>query len=80
MRFVKTRAVAGAAKHVAKKNATHLTHAAEIEDDSGALIRVLCERVKRDNMLDDPFAVEDEDAPPTCPVCLKKDPRQKKQE
>lgn len=34
----------------------------------------LCKRVKADHLLCDPCST-DENAPPTCPVCAKRDPR-----
>lgn len=74
MSVVKTRAVAGAARRVKGTDGQNLTHAAEL-DEEGGIGRVLCGRVLCAHILDDPFAVEDEDAPPTCPVCLDRDPR-----
>lgn len=71
--IVKTRAVAGAARRVKGTERANLTHAVT-ENRDGQEGRVLCGRVKLANLLDDPHAT-DEDAKPTCPVCLDKDPR-----
>lgn len=66
---IKTRAVAGAAYKQNDIRST-LTHAVDQTTE-----KPLCERVKPENILDDPYAVADEDAPATCPVCAKRDPR-----
>jgi hypothetical protein len=66
---IKTRAVAGAAYKSNDIRST-LTHAVDQTTD-----KPLCNRVKPESLLDDPYAVDDEDAPATCPVCAKKDPR-----
>lgn len=66
---IKTRCVAGAAYKASDIRST-LTHA--VDDATGL---PLCKRVKADNLLDDDFATNP-DAAPTCPHCLKKDPRQ----
>lgn len=66
----KTSEVAGAAQ--TKKNlddGNFLTHSYDV-----ATGNPLCKRVKADHLLCDPFAT-DENAAPTCPVCLKRDPR-----
>ena len=64
---VETRAVLGAA-YLPSDERVGLTHAVDAETD-----RPLCKRVKADNLAD-PYA-QDPDLPPTCPVCLKRDPR-----
>jgi hypothetical protein len=66
---IKTRAVAGAAYKSNDIRST-LTHAVDQTTD-----KPLCGRVKPENILDDPYAVDDENAPATCPVCAKRDPR-----
>lgn len=66
---IKTRAVAGAAYKTSDIRST-LTHAVDQTTDEP-----LCHRVKPENILDDPYAVDDEDAPATCPICAKRDPR-----
>jgi hypothetical protein len=64
---IKTRAVAAASY---AKLATFHNHAV---DTSTGL--PLCKRVKPASILDDCYAVDDENAPATCPVCAKRDPR-----
>lgn len=66
---IKTRAVAGSAYKTNDIRST-LTHA--VNQTTG---KPLCNRVKPENLLDDPYAVDDEDAPATCPLCAKRDPR-----
>lgn len=64
--------LAGAYK--ARSAKSFLTHVVELDHDGG-LVRVLCKRVDVDNVTDDAFAPGDHDAPATCPVCAKRDPR-----
>jgi hypothetical protein len=66
---IKTRAVAGAAYKTNDIRST-LTHAVDV-----TTYEPLCRRVKSKNILDDPYAVDDENAPATCPLCAKRDPR-----
>ncbi len=66
---IKTRAVAASAYKQNDIRST-LTHAVDQTTD-----KPLCGRVKPESLLDDPYAVDDEDAPATCPVCAKRDPR-----
>jgi hypothetical protein len=66
---IKTRAVAGSAYKTHDIRST-LTHAVDVTTGEP-----LCHRVKPDNILDDSYAVDDENAPATCPICAKRDPR-----
>lgn len=51
---------------------TLLTHTVTL-DERGAAASVLCNRVQLDSMCDP--GAHDTSLPPTCPVCLRRDPR-----
>ncbi len=75
---LKTRSVSGVAtpKSVYKKvdqgKAFFLTHT--VIQVNGRDEKVLCNKIKFESMLDDPFST-DEDEPPTCSYCLARDIR-----
>jgi hypothetical protein len=68
-----TRAVLAGA-YLPGSRASYLTHAVEV-DEHGNELRVLCPRVKLENLADK-FA-SSTTKPPTCTTCAKRDPRNK---
>lgn len=74
---VETRAVlAGAYRGGRASLKTTLSHTVEV-DDAGRARRVLCNDVALDSIADRHAA--DPDAKPTCPRCVKKDPRRREE-
>lgn len=71
--MIETREVLAGAYLRSDDRRAFLSHAVEVEGIRP--VRVLCGRVKPDNICDASAAPESIDTLPTCPVCARRDPR-----